>query len=414
MVTILDCKPNVVIDTSSLIEDVSVLRKAFEQYKNVIIHITTIKELDNLKTSKDAIKSKKARKALKEINSLEDKLYFCLEINVVGALKNKATDDDLKNYNPNDDIILSCAYLNDADICTEDLALKIKAKFIGVMSVSLSDKDKIYKGYQIYKFNSEEYNNFFMNKEDYYKYFNINEYLIIVKTDYNNKTDEYRFDGTGFVRLKLPSSKTIKAENVLQRCALDMLNNNDIDICAILGTYGSGKTYLSLRMALNMVKDKGNQSKILGVREAVGEGERIGFLKGDFDDKTRLFFKPLVQSLDGGEYELQELIDKGCFESIIPFYMKGTTYNDTIIVCDEAEDLSERQVRLIGTRLGNNSRVFFSGDYKQSIFDATTSNSLVKMCQELKGNPKFACIYLDTDVRSEGSKIFANLYKNTL
>lgn len=414
MVTILDCKPNVVIDTSSLMEDVSVLRKAFEQYKNVIIHITTIKELDNLKTSKDVVKSKKARKALKEINLLENKLYFCLEINVVSALKNKIIDDDLKDYNPNDDIILSCAYLNEADICTEDLALKIKAKFIGVASVSLSDKDKIYKGYQIYKFNSEEYNNFFENKEDYYKYFNINEYLIIVKSDDNDKTDEYRFDGTDFVRLKLPSSKIIKAENTLQRCALDMLNNNEIDICAILGTYGSGKTYLSLRMALNMVKDKGNQSKILGVREAVGEGERIGFLKGDFDDKTRLFFKPLVQSLDGGEYELQELIDKGCFESIIPFYMKGTTYNDTIIVCDEAEDLSERQVRLIGTRLGNNSRIFFSGDYKQSIFDATTSNSLVKMCQELKGNPKFACIYLDTDVRSESSKIFVNLYKNIL
>lgn len=90
--------------------------------------------------------------------------------------------------------------------------------------------------------------------------------------------------------------------------------------------------------------------------------------------------------------------------------MKGTTYNETIIVCDEAEDLSERQIKLIGTRLGENSRIFFSGDYQQGIFDSTNSNPLIKMCNELKGNSKFGCITLDTDVRSEASKIFADLY----
>lgn len=410
MITILDSRTSVVLDTSSIMEDINVLNRALERYKNVIINITTIEELDNLKNNRDIIKAKKARKALQEIVLIGDRISYDICKDVLEVLR---TDYSLKLYNPNDNIILSCAFRNNSDICTEDFALRIKAKSVEVPCVNLIEKNKIYKGYQIYEFDSDEYNDFFANKEIYFENFNVNEYLIIVKKDDNNKTDEYRFDGQDFVRLKLPTSKVIKAENALQRCALDMLNNNDIDICAVLGGYGTGKTYLSLRMALNAL-DKGHQSKILGVREAVGEGQQVGYLKGDFDDKTMKFFQPLVQSLDRGEYELQELIDKGNFESNIPFYMKGTTYDNTIIVCDEAEDLSEKQVRLVGTRLGKDSRIFFAGDYNQGIFNATTSNPLVKMCQELKGNPKFACIYLDEDVRSEASKIFANLYKNIL
>ena len=180
--------------------------------------------------------------------------------------------------------------------------------------------------------------------------------------------------------------------------------------CIVI-TSNSGKTYLSLKMAFNSVCNTGKQAKILGVREPIGEGKEVGFLKGDFEDKTNLFFLPLVQSLDGGEYELQSRVDRGQFESQIPYYLKGTTYNDTIIVCDEAEDLSERQIRLIGTRLGKDSRIFFSGDYKQGIFNSGINNPLLKMCEELKGNPNFACIVLDDDVRSETSKIFANLFK---
>lgn len=395
-------KLNIVLDTSSLMENpISLLRKAFDKYDNVIISIVTIEELDNLKIDKNVIKAHKARRALKEIEHYHNLIHFYTDREVIDEFY-------FGQYN-NDDIILSCAVFNNANICTEDYAFKIKANIVGVYCDDLLSIDDIYKGYKRYKFTTEEYNDFFDNKEDYALEFEINEYLIIDKED--GKSDEYRFDGNDFVRLKLPSSKIIKGENALQRCALDMLNNNDIDICAVLGNYGSGKSYLSLRMALNSIQ-KGYQSKILGVREAVGEGERIGYLKGDFEDKTHMFFLPLIQSLDGGEYELRDLSDRGVFETMIPYYLKGTTYHNTIIVCDEAEDLSERQIRLVGTRLGKDSRIFFAGDYNQGIIDSTTSNPLIKMCQELKGNPKFACIYLDADVRSEASKIFANLYKN--
>ena len=118
-----------------------------------------------------------------------------------------------------------------------------------------------------------------------------------------------------------------------------------------------------------------------------------------------------MQQLKGGEFELDAMRQRGVIDTAIPYYMKGTTYNNTIMLIDEAEDLSEEQIRLVGTRLGKNSRIFLSGDYGQSLINKTESNPLVKMCNVLKGNKTFGCIYLDEDVRSEASKLFANLFK---
>ena len=268
--------------------------------------------------------------------------------------------------------------------------------------------DLIYKGYKTISGDSNYINNYLQHTD--YTNWHSNEYIIIENTD-DNKTTEMRFNGEGFVGLRLPPSNYVKAKNSLQRCALDLLINKDITAVAILGGYGSGKSFLTMQMALYHINEKGNQSKILGVREAKGEGAQIGYLKGTFEEKTGMFFKPLEQQLKGGEFELNSLVSRGILETNIPFYLKGTTYNDTIINVDEAEDLSESQIRLIGTRVGENGRVFFSGDYEQSLIDRTANNALVKMCNELRGNPMFGCIYLDEDVRSKTSQMFANLFK---
>lgn len=107
---------------------------------------------------------------------------------------------------------------------------------------------------------------------------------------------------------------------------------------------------------------------------------------------------------------MEGLKQRGILESNIPYYLKGTTYHDTVILVDEAEDLTEKQIKLIGTRLGENSRIFWAGDYKQSVINSTESNALVRMCSELKGNPMFGCVCLGEDVRSETSKLFAGLF----
>ena len=266
---------------------------------------------------------------------------------------------------------------------------------------------EIYKGYKIIAGTTDEINEQMLNPQGWYT----NEYAIIQNVD-DGSQQEMRWDGEKFVMLKLPPQKYIRGKNALQRCAIDMLANPDITVCAVLGTYGSGKTMLTMSMARYAVLEKGRQSKMVGIREPIGHGKQIGYLKGDFADKTDMFFTPLIQQLDGGVYEYESLKDRGVIETNIMFYLKGLTYNSAVVLVDESEDLSEEQIRLVGTRVGENSRIFFNGDYRQAVYDKTENNPLIRMCNALKGNSLFGCIYLEDDVRSETSKLFANLFHN--
>lgn len=375
------------------------------------ISSVTLQELEHIKTSRnkdDEIKYK-ARKILHILDENEDKYEVIIyDKNIEEMIISLSLDDT-----PDNKICASCSSIskdNDIVFVTNDLCCKTIAHYIFGLEVEsvTNRKDSIYRGYKIVEGNTDIINNVMSSMN--YNEWNINEYLIIHNTE-DNSMKEMRFDGEKFVALKLPSSKYIKGKNSLQRCALDALMNPEITICAVLGGYGSGKTFLCMQMALHAIQEKGTQSKILGVREARGEGKEVGFLPGDLENKTENFFLPLVQQLNGGEFELESLKQRGILESNIPFYLKGTTYNETVILCDEAEDLTESQIRLVGTRLGQNSKIFFAGDYKQSVLNKTTDNALIKMCNEFKGNKRFACICLDEDVRSETSKLFADLFE---
>lgn len=393
-------------DTNAVITDCSDLT-------GVILSGKTIEELENIKVSanKDAEIKYKARQAVRAIKEQKPEIIVVDKIDYgrIESLGLEVTNDNLiiasadrySRLNPEEDVVF----------CTNDILCGLIAeKYFGLKVEEVSQKkNNIYKGYKVVHGNSNTINEY-MNSIDFGDW-SVNEYLIIENTD-DNTSKEMRFDGEKFVNLKLPSSKFIKGKNSLQRCALDILMNPDITIAAILGGYGSGKTFVSMQMALYNVVEKGNQSKILGVREVLGEGKEVGYLKGDFDSKTELFFLPLVQQLNGGEFELESLKQRGVIDTNIPFYMKGTTYNNTIIVVDEAEDLTEKQIRLIGTRLGENSKIYLAGDYNQSVINTGTNNALVKMCNQFKGNKNFGCIYLGEDVRSETSKLFAEIFND--
>lgn len=379
-----------------------------------LISSETLKELENIKISgnkTDAVRYN-SRKAVRFLDKNEDKYKV--------IMYDAESTCDFNTYRledtPDTRIIRCAEYAKDElgyknlVFYTNDLLCKRIAKEYFKLNVDgvSEGESQIYKGYRLIRGTTKEINEFMSDMD--YTGWNVNEYLIIENSD-DGSVKEMRFDGETFVALKLPSSRYIKAKNPLQRCALDILNNPDITVAAILGGYGSGKTYLSMQMALYNVQEKGRASKILGVREVIGEGKEIGFLPGDMENKIGLFFDPLRHSLNGGEFELESLKQSGVLDVNIPFFMKGTTYNNTIIICDEAEDLTESQIRLIGTRLGNDSTIYLAGDYKQSLLQKTINNPLIKMCSEFKGNKKFGCIYLGEDVRSETSKMFAELFE---
>lgn len=396
------------IDTNILLSQL----KSLEKEEHFLLSSITIEELEDIKTSGKKTEDVRysARAATRWLNEHQGKYTV-----IVYDFEVARQSSNILLPESHDTMIMACCkyainelQYDDVVFVTNDVLAKLIAESYFQLPVeSFVGKDEIYKGYKTIKGNTDIINEY-MNKCDYSDW-SANEYLIIENTD-DNTIKEMRFDGTKFVTLKLPPSKFIKGKNSLQRCALDALANPDITICAILGTYGSGKTFLSMQMALYAVQEKGTQSKILGVREVLGEGKDVGYLPGTLEEKVCNFFAPLSQSLKGGEFELEHLKQNGVLETMVPVFMKGTTYNETCIVVDEAEDLKESQIRLVGTRIGENSKIYFAGDYKQSVINKSTNNALIKMCNEFRGNPRFACVCLDEDVRSETSKMFAELF----
>ena len=397
------------LDTNVLLEDID----HFSSLPFAISSVSLV-ELENIKISRNKTEEVRsaARRAIKWLadhHGEYDVVVYCSGVDTV------ADNFQLDSYEP--DVKICCSAYIWRDFCqdemtfvTRDLSCRNIAEKVLGLKVEWFEgkKQEIYKGYKEINGDTQYINNYMADID--YSQWSVNEYCLINNTD-DGSIKEMRFDGNIFVPLKLPPSKAIKGKNSLQRCALDMLNNPSITVCAILGGYGSGKSFLSTKCALMSVQDKGWQSRIIALREIVSEGKEIGYLPGEKDLKILDFMLPFADQLDGGEFELESLKQRGVIEANTPYFIKGRTYNSSILLVDEAEDLTEKQIRLIGTRVGQDSRVFYTGDYSQSVINPTKQNALVKMCNELKGNEKFACIYLDADVRSETSKLFANLFK---
>lgn len=404
-------RDKIVLDTSYIMEYKDFLKDMAKNYE-LIFHITVIEELQHIKESNDKEASRKARKSLKAIKSLiESKNVVTISFKKV--ISQQLENNVGNNYNANDDIILSCAEFEKRYIATNDEPMKLKALLLNVPVFKDNYENHGYTGYKKFTGTTEEFNLYMENLD--ISQWHPNEYLIIELVDEENKIieeKELRFDGETFVPLKLSLGNGLKGKNSLQRCAIDLLGNDDIPIVAILGVAGSGKTFLSVQAALNALRIPGKQNKILGVREPVGQGKDIGYLPGEMTDKTKDFFKPFEQQMQNQEFDFYNYEKNGKLEVTIPFYLKGTSYSDTIIIVDEAEDLNESQIKLIGTRLGRNSRVFWAGDYKQSVNNNAKSNPLVRMCEELKDSKLFGCIFLDEDIRSEASKVYAELFNN--
>lgn len=388
-----------------ILVDTNLLLDGFEinnEHKYILLsHVN--RELDKHKVHGDGELKFKARRAVRFIEEHQDNFEFDVKDYKVSF------DEDFDNNYTDNKIIQACID-NGYSLTTNDLLLKQKARMYGIDLVESDGKvsDLSYVGYREIAPSDSELALLYENlKKNTYNLLT-NQFLII-KNNHGFVVDKLRWNGDEHVKLKHSPTKKIKSMNHLQDCAIDILLNKEIPIKIIAGNYGSGKTILSVKTALYNVLDKGNYAKIMMVRNPIGSGKEIGYLSGGKNEKTEGFFKPFIQHLDGGDQEAYFLEQRGVLSREIPFYMKGLSIEDTIIICDEAEDLDVKLIRLIGTRLSSNSAVIFAGDYNQTENEYKNNNGLMRAIDKLKGNPLVGIVVLEEDVRSNASKVFACL-----
>jgi len=141
------------------------------------------------------------------------------------------------------------------------------------------------------------------------------------------------------------------------------------NICAY-GTAGTGKSFAALYLAINEVLEK-RQSKIIIVRSAVPTRE-VGFLPGDLTEKTAQYELPyhdIMWELVGRASTYQDMKDANLIEFTTTSFIRGLTWDNSIIIIDEAENMTFHEIDSVMTRVGENTRIIVTGDIKQTDLD---------------------------------------------
>ncbi len=169
----------------------------------------------------------------------------------------------------------------------------------------------------------------------------------------------------------------------VQRLYIEAIKTFDIVIG--IGPAGTGKTYLSMAMAINAFLKK-EVSRIVLARPAVEAGEKLGFLPGDMYEKVNPYLRPLYDALfDMMEPEkVGKLIERGVIEIAPLAFMRGRTLNDSFIILDEAQNTTSEQMKMYLTRLGFSSKTVITGDTTQIDLPPGRTSGLIEIERILK------------------------------
>lgn len=160
------------------------------------------------------------------------------------------------------------------------------------------------------------------------------------------------------------SGRPIKSRSENQQKLIDAFNKNDM-IFAV-GPAGTGKTYLSIALAVKALKGK-TAKKIILSRPAVEAGEKLGFLPGDMKDKIDPYLQPLYDALEDmiPAVKLQDMMEKHIIQIAPLAFMRGRTLSDAVVILDEAQNTTPQQIRMFLTRMGWSTKMIITGDMTQ-------------------------------------------------
>lgn len=178
------------------------------------------------------------------------------------------------------------------------------------------------------------------------------------------KGQKTKADATKDVLVYSISGRPIKSRSENQQALVDAFEKDDM-IFAV-GPAGTGKTYLSIALAVRALKDK-DIKKIILSRPAVEAGEKLGFLPGDMKDKIDPYLQPLYDALEDmiPSVKLQDMMEKHVIQIAPLAFMRGRTLSDAVVILDEAQNTTPAQIRMFLTRMGWNTKMIITGDMTQ-------------------------------------------------
>ena len=189
--------------------------------------------------------------------------------------------------------------------------------------------------------------------------------------------------------------KSLEFRTPNQKSFYHTISRNDVTFS--VGPAGCGKTFLATHYALKNLA-KGKYDKMVITKPLVEvDGERMGYLPGDIDEKTMPYMMSLYYNMEQiiGKQRLEVLKKAGAIQVIPLAYMRGLTLTDSIVVLDEAQNATPSQIKTFLTRIGNGSKFIVNGDLMQS--DIKISNGLEDSIKRFTGLRRVGFSQFDLD-----------------
>jgi len=458
-------KKTFVLDTNVLLHDPGALNR-FED-NNVVIPIEVVEEIDRFK--RDATeKGRNARLVSRLLDGLREKgnLAEGVEIEAIhqGRLKVVFCRSQTLSQLPpelqagnGDNNILAVALeqrlhgVMGSDppviLVTKDTNLRIKADAVGLIAqdyntgkVAIAD---LYPGLtewwvtaaQIEQLHREGglLQTVLLPRPDDQPALQANEGVTLVDGANPGHTLLARYNAAGQTLRPLQKGGKIKLGRVLARnreqtFALDLLLDPTIQLVTLVGKAGTGKTLLALAAGLNQVADEHLYDRLLVTRPVIPLGKEIGFLPGDLQDKMGPWMQPIIDNLDfllGSEEALHsaprpgrparnnwaDLKGMGLLEVEAISYIRGRSIPRQFMVVDEAQNLTPHEVKTIVTRVGEGTKIVFTGDPYQidNPYVDADSNGLTWLVERFKGQELAGHVTLRKGERSALAELAANL-----
>jgi PhoH-like ATPase len=446
-----------VLDTNVLLHDPAAV-KAFAEHR-VVIPMTVLEELDHIKDRRDKTVSREARIAIQMIDKIVEgatpsAIQQGVRIPGSGLGESLGTlaiypdqlirDSDEVPFldgtadQANDNRIINVALRLQADqpdavIClvTKDINMRIKAKGSGLANVEdyrhdrvLDDIDLLATGYQmlpgdfwsgidevdtlresdvtLHRVSREALpdaypNQFIFDQRDFMAYVvAVTSEHVLLQLESKDQLMNQRFWG-------------LSPRNLEQAMAMRLLAHDDLDMTVLTGPAGSGKTLLALAYGLHAILEEKRFTKLIVARSTPPIAEDIGFLPGTEEEKMAPWlaaFDDNLEILHGADESARGSIDYVKERANIQFkslnFMRGRSFNGAYIIIDEAQGLTQFQLKSIISRVGADSKIVVLGNLAQidNKYISPLTSGLTYLVEKAKRYPHAGIMFINGIVRS--------------
>lgn len=411
------------LDTNIIMKNPHILEEIRDSH--IFIPSVVLQELDNHKN--DVGLGKAVRLFSRYLDNLHEKDYITESGNILYFMDTTATEEDLQYLGGknNDNIIIHIAKECNSILLSDDVLVRVKARNMAKIEAhGLTEKssennlDEFYKGYIEMKVEDEIIDTLYRERIIDIDYINLNNkyphMFIVFKGMYNESSSAIGKINKDSTKIELIQMNNrvydISPKNVQQIMALTLLMDPDIPLVTMIGKAGSGKTLMATAAGLEQTETDVYKNVCL-TKPIIAVGEEMGFLPGDEQEKLgphmRSYYDSLAFLLGDNNCDIEQLGIN--IEALA--YMRGRSIPSQYIVIDEAQNLTQHEVKTFITRAGEGSKIILMGDPQQVDKKSLTeyNNGLVYVMEKFMDQRVHGHVTLEKTVRSELADIASDI-----